>query len=577
MGQGDMAPGSTVLAYVKNISPLPMRMDGMTWNGKPAAELAAAPPYEAVWWRLNPGTVPPGGMGEICLRLRSRLADKGLLGVAFSTGLKLSLEVRPAKPAFRIQTLAAAEDLKHVYIYVEKEGPGAAPDSVLLDGRPLDGNGKWLSRGYTGILRVAMIEMRQPLREGAWHTWTVMSAAAQASATLRVIAKPVALGLSGASDFHRLSTNGFTACHTFHFPETDTLKAAAGHGLRLHAQASPSKITPEHQAHPGMMGYNIFDEPDCKDDAAGHSQGRPWGQRVGMSAPEMVDLVQAAALAAPRLPVFMTLDMTFIPANYYTYGAIPDILTPDFYPVTHSRPVGQIRTAAAHAKRATAPRPLGFIYQCNWEEWAVDISGPPYNGWAGRDAIRDKGPDFFRDAKRIRGFGRPPAGGEVELQIACLLGEGVKNFWGYGDATECCQGLLFHGATDLPDAWASLVKMAKMLSLVTMEIGLSHPFPWAKASQAGVRVNTLICGHNHALVVAVNEDCRSTKEGFFRKSAGVTSFSFPDLPWLKAQKIEMLTPDGLLPCRAIRTAGAAKWEISTLETTAIFRISGAGP
>lgn len=575
MGQGDMAPGSTVFAYVRNTSSSPMRMEGMTWNGKPVAELASAPPYDAVWWRLNPETVPPGGVGEICFRLRTRIADKGLLSVTFSNGLKLALNVHSSKLAFRIQTLTVAEDLKHVYIYVEKEGQGPPPAYVLMDGSSFDGKVIWLSQGYIGALRVAMIEMRQPLLQGAWHTWTVKSAAAQASTTVRVIAEPVAMGLSGASDFRRLSTNGFTACHVFHFPGIETLQAAAASRVRLNAQASPSKITPEHQSHPGIMGYNVFDEPDCNDDTAGNSQGRPWGLRVGMSAPEMVGLVQAAASAAPRLPIFMTLNMTFIPGNYYTYGAIPDIMTPDFYPITHARSVGQIRTAAAHAKRATAPRPLGFIYQCNWEEWAVDISGSPYNGWAGRDAINEKGPDFFRDGKRTRGFGRPPAGDEVELQIAYLLGEGVKYFWGYGDSTECCQGLLFHGAVDLPGVWASLVKMAKILSHIRNELGISHPFSWTESGQARVLARTLLCGRDRALVIAINEDYQSAKKGFSRKAAGETLFTFPDLPWLRACKVEIVTPDGFLPCQTSRAVGATTWKIPSLETTAIFRISGA--
>ena len=577
MGQGDMVPGSTVYAYVRNTGSAPMNLAGLTWNGTPVEALAAAPPYAAVWWRLNPGAVPPGGIGEICLRLRTRLAGPGRLGVVFTNAPGLALTVRPERPAFRIQTLAVSPDRRQVYIYVEKEGRNIVPASVLLDGRPVDGKVTWLGPGYTGLLRIAMVEMRAPLAEGAWHTWTVRAAAdpaAQAGATLRIISDPVAMGMSGTTDFQRLSSNGMTACHIFQFPGMETMQAAADYKIRIHAQAAPAMIESARDGHPGMMGYNIFDEPDCKDDAAGQQQGRPWGERLGISAPEMAGLVHAMAARAPQLPVFMTLDMTFIPGNYYTYGPIPDILTPDFYPITHARSVAQVRIAAAHAKRATAPRPLGFIYQCNREDWSIDISGPPYNGWAGRDVIRDKGRDYFRDAKRTRGFGRAPAGEEIELQVAYLLGEGVKNFWGYGDSSECCQGLLFQGAIDVPGAWDAVSKMARTLSWVKTEIGLAHPFPWARSDRAKVRVSTLVCGRDRALVVAINEDYHSVKEGFTRQPAGATAFVFPDLPWLKAQKIELVTPAGFVPCRVSRGAGAAGWKHASLEATAVFRVAG---
>ncbi len=578
MGQGNMVPGASVSAWIMNTSAQPIRLQSVTWNGKKVQELAATPPYLIVWWRLNPGIVPPNVMGEIGLRFRTRLEEPGLLELVFSNGETMSLEVRPVPPAFRIQTLAVTPERRRVYLYIEKEASSSEmPVSILQDGRPVDGRVDWLAPGFTGNLRVAMVTMRKPLIEGEWHTWTVKGetgASTQASATIRVMSNPVAFGISGTLDFQQIAAAGLTAAHSFRFPDMSQLNAAKAYGVQLHAQAAPAEVTQAHQAHPSMMGYNIYDEPDCKDDAVGSSEGRPWGLRVGMSAPEMISLVQDVAAKAPRIPVFMTLNMTFMPGNYYTYGAIPDIMTPDFYPITHARSVADIRLAAKHARRATAPRPFGFIYQCNWEEWSVDISAAPYNGWAGRDDIHREGWEFFRDRERIRGFGRPPSGKEVELQIAYLLGEGVKNFWGYGYPSECCQGLLFHGAVDLPEVWTAVANMARMLSLVKDEVQLSHPISWAQGRPAKVRVSTLLCGRDHALVVVINESFQSVREGFSSDPVQAPLFAFPDLPWLRVQKVERLTAGGFLQCQNKRNANIVYWQIPVLDTMAIFRVSG---
>lgn len=589
MGQGPMAPGAMVYAYIKNNSSKPVSLARITWGGRNVEDLAAEYPHTAVWWRLNPHTVPPGGLGEIALRLRNEPGESREMAVMLSSGEVINLSVAPRAPEFRIQTLSAAADRRRVFLYVEEESGNALPEAILLDGAPVPGTVTWLSEGYTAAadgprFRAAMVELSRKLPEGAWHTWTVKAAAGkapQAGTTLRMIPEPFGFGVSGTADFKRLSEAGFDTLHSFHFLGTRRLDEAAGGGMRVvmheYPHEFPEVISLKHQAHPGLMGYNIFDEPDVHDDIIGLRQGRPWGKRVGIKAPEMVGRVQAAAGASPRAPVFMTLNMTFFPASYYTYGPIADIMKADFYPVTHARPAGDIRVAAAHAKRGTAPRPLGFIYQCNREDWSNGRENePPYNGYAGRDDVLSRGIGFFRDDARPRGFGRAPAGGEVELQIAYLLGEGVKNFWGYSDATECIgsHGILYTGARDLPDVMEALESMAAALSHVKTEIALAHPVSWASADRPGVLVRTLLAGRDSALVVALNENYHSSREGFSSTPAGSVEFTFHHLPWLRAEKVERITPGGGGKLPVELSEGGASWIIPALEHTAIFRVSG---
>ena len=572
-----VTPGAIVYAYVKNTTAQPMLLDQLSWNGVPAITLANRAPYTTVWWRLNPASIPPGGFGELALRLRTRPKEQGQLNASFKNGPTLTLKIAANRPAFRIQTISMSKNRRQVYLYIEREPDtptNTLPDTVLLDGLPI--TVKWLSPAYAGTLRVALAEFETALIEGAWHTWSVRSHSNtdnMASATLRVIADPVALGIAGNQGFAYYATNGINDLHSFHFVNHESLNQAAQDNLRIvmHVQSS-TNIPSGHATHPAVMGYNIFDEPDVADDAAGTRLGRAWADRIGITAMDMIARIQDVSTAAPQRPVFMTVNMTFMPANYYTYGPLADITTTDFYPITHTLPVVNIRAAAAHARRAAAPRPAGFIFQCGWEEFSIDINGPPWNGWAGHAAIKAKGLDAFRDTSRTRGFGRPPAGGEIELQMAYLLGEGIKSFWGYNDATECCQGLLFHGASDIPEAWSALTRMMRILHQVKAEIALGHPINWAVANHPRLQVRTLVCGQDAALVVVTNEDHTSNHKGLTTNpTSGIITFS--DFPWLKAGRVQKVDPDGPTEVQSHRGADGISWSLDKLQTTVVFRIS----
>lgn len=558
--------GATVYAYLRNPSPGPASVSALRWNGVPIDELLDA--RRAVWWRALPAEAPAGGFVEVALRLRKTLDAPGTLDVAFSTGAKETVEVAPDGPAFRIESTAFSPDRHKMFLYIEQYAQDAPlPETVLMDAPDTPARVRWLGKGYAGGLCVGVVELPEPLAEGALHTWVARGGGAAAGAALRTIARPAVFGTFGAADYARQAQNGLTSFYSFGALDTASLDAAHALGIRPAFYIGAGNPPEGTRGHPALYGYCLKDEPDCHDFSAG--KDLPMGERIGTLAPAMVDEAARCFAADPATPVLLTLDLTFTPANYYVYGPIADITTPDCYPVTVGESLEFLRDCATHAKRATAPRPFGFIYQGCWEEFGI-----PQGRYVGRAELLEKGFDAFTDPERVRGLGRPPVPAEIRIQIAYAVGCGARALWSFIDSSEAGGSLVFHGSTELPEVWAAIGDMSRALRRVEGELNLAHPIAWATTScPEALWVRTLICGEDAALVVVVNEGYRCDKEGFFPEPAEDVAFTFPPLPWLKAGRVERITAGGVESIKAVDGPDGLVWRAEKLEDVALFRLS----
>ncbi len=100
------------------------------WDDPPADILAAGEP---VWYRVDPPTIPAGGVAQVTVRLRLLPVTQPLsLAVVTSAGtVSTNITVDAAAP--RVAGIGYSEDLKKIYLHWRRSG-GAAPTSVWLDG-----------------------------------------------------------------------------------------------------------------------------------------------------------------------------------------------------------------------------------------------------------------------------------------------------------------------------------------------------------------------------------------------------------------------------------------------------------
>lgn len=556
--------GAMLYAYFRNDGDSPVRLDALAWDGTDVADLHAR--HEAVWWRLSPREVAPGGVGEIAFRRRAPLDAPGELSATLSDGRTRTFRIGPEESPFRLQSVGYAPDRSTVYLYIEHNRPDAPlPEVVWIDGRLPQGNTRWLSDGYVGRLRVGVIELETPLDEGAWTVWTVSGDGATTGAALRVVSQPARFGSYGGGAVERMASEGLDGYVGFHRLSREWYDAAQAAGVVGTTHISGGEPPEDVRGHPAVYGYCLIDEPDVHD--YGY-QDRPMRDRIGALAQKLVGQAQRSAELDPAKPAIINLNLTFTPANYYVYGPIPDLTTGDCYPITVGKSLTFIRDCVTTLKRAAAPRPTGFVYQGSWEHFSRGV-----DRYVGGAELRKMGYKPFADPDRTRGLGRPPFPDEVRIQMAYCVGAGARALWSYIDSTEASGGLVIIGSDDLPDIRTAIALMSRTFRSVASDINLSHPISWARSDSGVLWMRTLVCGESAALVVVVNEDCVSDADGFRVTHAQDVVFEFPDLPWLEAHRVEWLRHDGTNPVVVERTESGARWRVMSIRDIAVFRVS----
>ena len=526
--------GAMVYLYIRNPGP-PAFLESISWGGSTVKEHAAAPDYQAIWWRLAPHLLGTNEEGEIAICLRRRLTAATEFTVCLTNGHTVTQPIGPDGPPFRFGTIAFGPDLNTVYLYVEQlRAEAPAPERIHVANIALAREPRWLSPGYVGGVRAAVIRTKTPLRRGRYCTFRVTSGTDSAGATVRAFTDLARFGSYGYNErLPDYAANGLSGYASFGSASKGMLDQAQQLGIKVAAHINNWPPADEVVGHPALYAHMGVDEPDCQDYNA---KDRPMSFRVGATAMAMVRNAQLHADRDPFTPNLITVDLTFTPRNYFVYGPMPDIVNPDCYPIAIGWPVHAVRDKLTIAKRASAPRTMTYTYQNVWEEWSRRDTPAP---WMGFQAIRDTAdPLALVDLERRRGFGRAPSPEEIRLEILYGIGCGAKGFFGYCDGTELSRGGLFgHGTWVLPEIWQINGETIRALRLVAPLIQISHPVVWARAETDQVWMRTLMAADQAALVVATNEDYESVEAGFSHGPLRNVRMHFEHLPWLQAATV----------------------------------------
>ncbi|MCC6445773.1 MAG: hypothetical protein IT210_20255 [Armatimonadetes bacterium] len=559
--------GGMVYLYIRNDSATAVALEDLSWQGMGVRQHAAAPGYNAIWWRMLPDSLPPGGEGEIALCLRKSLDAPTEFTARFSDGTALRQTVSLDSPPFRIETLAFGEDLRTVYLYIEaasKDSP--RPKEVWLDGKPLRRETRWLSRGYAGGVRAAVVRLARPLERGRLYTFRVASGKTVVGATMRAFSGLSRFGTYGYGEFERYAASGLNAYNSFSTVSKQGLDEARKQSVKVVMVVGTGAPPAETAGHPALFAYLAMDEPDVHDYS--RDKGRPMNLRPGTLAMEMVNAAESCRKADPLTPTMTTLDLTFVPNNYFIYGPVADIANPDCYPISIGWPIQAIREKARTVKRAAAPRPFMLTYQGCWEEIGI-----PQDHWVGAPEIRREGWQKFAATSKLRGFGRAPVPPEIRMQMLYAIGCGARGLYSYTDATEAGGSLIFHSSADVPELWQAVGQTSRMLRQVASLIEIGHPVAWATASQPSLWASTLLAGEKAALVAVVNEDNQADRNGFKQNPARDARFAFPDLPWLQIAGVWRVDEGAFVPAPYGKEKGRIVWSEPALTDAALYLVS----
>ncbi|MBN2641195.1 MAG: hypothetical protein JXR78_06060, partial [Victivallales bacterium] len=544
--------GSTVRIIFKNNSKNSLELEDIIQGNENIQSMTKS--YQLIWYRMLPEKLSPGKTGEIQFCLRQAFEKDTEFNFKFNNNLSFNVNIKVNMLEYRIMSIAFEKGLQKAIIYVESQKEYASrPEQIIFDGKELNKNSyKWLSEKYMANVMIAQIDFPEKLKRGKYYSFVLRSDKGlfAEGASIRAFDDMAVFGTYGARKYKRYAKNFLDSYNSFGEEDKSSLDMAEKLGIKVISKAPSNDAI----GHKSLYGYLLRDEPDCADYGA---KNRPMGKRIGTMAPEMVEIEKKYRKQDPSTPTFLTVDLTFVPFNYFIYSSIADIVNPDIYTISHNWKLKIIDHHLAYVKNAAAPRPFTFTYQGCWEEIAIKREN---NGFVGRDEIIKKGFDFFRDKKNVRGFGRAPAPEEVKISMLYAIGNGARGLFSFFDMTHIAADLLFHGSEDLPEIWDEIGKTSKSLRRVKELIEKSYSVNWSGSNEKKLFTKTLFTGSDAALVICINESYVSEKgkEFFTEKLKG--TFSFKDLPFLNASKVYRIEAERIVNLKGIRKDGILFWE-----------------
>ena len=490
---------------------------------------------EPVWWKVEPPSLPPGGFGEVTLRLR-RQARTPLTVQVVAKETTWQARV-PAADTPRFAGISFSPSLDTAYCYVQHpQRPGAAPVKVLLDGADMTPSTTTAADPLVSVMPL-VIRLPQPLEKSSFHCFqAIYRDGSTAIAGIRAWGEELVYGMWGyinqgktaqervdyyLGDLKRHNVNTVMESYggevgAFLSGETGVEHSRAT-GIRAMRNKPGPVLNPVY--------YFLTDEPDAHDFAV--SQLQP-NQRLGSLGQDLVRRSQAFRQEDPAPPQMLNLDNTYKPENWYMYAQLPDVCCADPYYqeqqniVWNERPVWAssfvrptyVLGAATICNSASAPKPLHIILNCVQH--------------------KTKGGSFR--------FATPP---EKTVELFYALGAGTKGFsyWWYTPYGE------FYGCgaadKDAVALWRQIGLLGAQVRTAGPVLNRSCPANLLLKAPGRLWTRTLLAGTDTLVLLAVNENIANDRLGTVVVPLPKTTVTITPPSWLKTADAFEITPQGL--------------------------------
>jgi len=510
----------TVEIYLQNRSEKSTAVSRLIVNGQDVTNPQKG--GDVVWWRLHPNPLPPKSFGELLVRLRNAPQKPIAIEVQFNDGETFQLTVPITPPSVRIEGLGFDSEGK-VYAFLEFVGkPNAKPtkvNKVWLDGEDVTRRTRIFAPNFWQNLCPLVIQPTKPLRFGSFHYLRVDTTDGIAATVFRARDDFFPLGSYGYVTPKEYALNDCNLHVSFGSLNKNQLDALGRYGLKGVSPLSKKNET----GHPALWAYYLMDEPDVHDYSV---KELPHEKRVGAFAMEMVERDLECYRRNPSALTFLTVNLTYKPANWFIYGRIADVLNTDPYALLVGWQMRQVFEVAETARLACVPNMMTITYQAMWIE---PVKKPS-------------------EAK----FPRMPFPEEVRIMMHYALAGGAKGLIAYIHCTERYPEQIFWGAQDYPDVWAEIGKVHREVELVSPVLARSHPLDIAKSLTDGLFVRPLVAP-DAVLVVCVNEKGQSLPDRFVKQTIAPAELELSIPIWLPL-KFAFKVGEGEfkpLPCKVI--------------------------
>jgi len=521
---------------------------------------------EPVWWKVEPMVVPPGGYGQVTIRLRRQpRAETLTVAVPSLAERDGKIEIRVAERRPQFFSINFSPDFAAAYAYLRHpSGTGVRPRRVLVDGRDVTERCTIVADEAVDTVPV-IIRPASAFKEGTWYSFEAVYAdGAPARVCIGAWQPGFVYGIWGYSKVGKTDDDNrrfFLEDMRLHNINTlmYSIPGEVRKFLRTKEGQEYSKRTgiramtngPGDAVNPPF--YYLPDEPDANDFA---SKGLDPYKRIGSLAQWLVARANAFRQKEPGTPVLLTTDNTFKPENWYTYAQLPDLPCADPYyqesvqsvwacdpgnlgayvKPTYVYGVGTIYQSAA------APKPMHLIlHTCR-----MDLKDFPY---------------------------RAPTPEEKRIEVYYALAAGAKalSYWWYtpfGEYYGC-------GGSDRASRvlWKELGLIGAEVRSAEAAIVRSCPAAVPVKGPRTLWMRSLLVGDDAMALLIVNDNFASDRVGTVVRPLEKARIQVRPPSWLRCGDVFELTPEGTRDVKRQADRGGLTLDLGTVRLTRFLLIS----
>jgi hypothetical protein len=529
------------------------------------ARLTAA--GEPVWWKVEPMVIPPGGYGQITVRLRRQPKVQKLTLTVPSLPEqdgKIETPVLTTRNP-RFVSINFEPDFKAAYVYLwHPSYKGIRPKQILLEGEDVTANCTIVADERIDTVPI-VVRPKSPFVEGTWYRFqSIYPDGTGATVSIGAWQPGFTYGMWGYSKVGKTEDDNrkffledmrVHSINTLMYSISGEVKSylatpegkeyAEKTGIRLMATWYGGEVPPPF--------YYLPDEPDANDFASKRLD--PY-KRLGGLAQWIINRGEIIRRHDPKTPLLLNTDNTYKPENWYTYAQLADVPCADPYYQESVQSVlsGDPTNLGAYLK-PTYVYAVGTIYQ-----WAA--------------APRPMHLILHTCRLDIKDFPlRAPTPQEKRIEVFYAIAAGAKalSYWWYtpfGEFYGC-------GGSDPPSKamWKEIGLLGAELRSLEPQIIRSCP---AAINIEGPRMlwtRSLLVGDDAMLILAVNDNFACDRLGTIIKPVENAKLTVHLPSWLNATEVCEMTSAGTRDAKWQADAGVLTLDLGTVDVARLVLVS----
>ena len=544
-GAGFQDRGSLHL-YLRNTGKKVARVGPLQLNGKSLKQWQVKfgtdnfGVQKVAWHWVWPEMVEPGGVAQVIIRFRQfPEGDTAHISVgegANQVSTKISLE--PA--SLRIGHVSFSPHMDTLYVYLEDRDEAPTVERVELDGKPVPKQ-DWHSPGSFQRLTPLKIRLPKGLEYGSYHVLKVTDKQRKSSAErFRAWDSPYVVAMIGDNQAF-LEDFGMHGCNALVNMWQQIGRFMTPMGSKaffdlVHLKGGYVILSWKDRSlgledHPALLGYNLEDEPDARDDPENKGRTRylgRWAKRF------MEEDIPEILRRDRRNFLWVNMDNTVRPYNFYTYGECVDVYMGDHYPIWISyAPLTRVRAIAKLLREASRPRPWGVTLEI---------------------------------AHRLDK--REVTAGEVDVMSAYAVGCGAKAIWYWIYCSGQLEKSYYQGQIENRQFVHDFGRINHRIRRMGSLLAHAYDVDAVRSAPKKIWASTLLCQEKAIVLVVVNERYQSDAEGFNVQPQRNVKVSMEVPSWFKPGQAYQVDAESLVPIAYEHKGQNIEVSLPSLERTA---------